>query len=248
VSESAALTTFRANLASLEDLVRFDDRIIDVILVPLERLQERLVAHGTTNHRLLPGKVIHTLKHIRANESLKAHYRALHNQWLVLLVSYFGAAVRDLFVESVALAIRDRSRPTILKELLEVPIEDLVAVQEDSSEFAAELLASGKDLSFQDMQSIGRAFQKYFGLALPRDAVVNDIITSQACRHAIVHSAGVADRRMVSQLRNATPRTIKQSIATGEHISFAPAEIKAAAEAMLLYLGRLDTGVRETAI
>jgi hypothetical protein len=72
----------------------------------LERHREKLVNATIDRPGLLPDALISVLRNIKRNESLKAHYQALYNQWLVLLVSYFGSAVRDLFVDAAAAAIR----------------------------------------------------------------------------------------------------------------------------------------------
>lgn len=115
---------------------------------------------------------------------------------------------------------------------------------EDISAFLADLLASTEGLSFQDMQSIGRAFGQYFKTELPRDDIVNDIIIAQACRHAIVHSGGVVDRKMLRQVRDAQPRTLKLRLALGERLSFTPNEIARASQAMRQHLARLAASIR----
>jgi hypothetical protein len=246
--QSRAIKNFEGNMALLEQLVRFDDRVLDLILRPLERLRDRLVAREITNQHLLPNNLITTLRNIKNNASLKTHYQALYNQWLVLLVSYFGSAVHDLFVDAAADAIRNRRRPAILKEILEAPVEEFAEEHEDHAAFLAGILASGKDISFQDMQSIGRAFTKYFSVSVEKDATVHDIILAQACRHAIVHSGGTTDRKLVNQLRAAQPRNLKPDLELGAKLEFTPSEIGMAASAMRTYLGNLDAQIRDAAI
>lgn len=132
--------------------------LIDLILPSLERLQARLLKAEITRPNLLPDFLITTLRNIKRHESLKAHYQALYNQWLVLLVSYFGSAVGDLFVDSASQAIREQRGGAILKESIKAPIAELAEEHEDIGAFLADLLASTEAISFQDMQSIGRAF------------------------------------------------------------------------------------------
>lgn len=103
-----AIQNFDANLGAIEQLVHFDDLLIDLVLPPLERHRERLISADVTRSNLLPDPLISVLRNIKRSESLKAHYQALYNQWLVLLVSYFGSAVRDLFVDSAAAVIREQ--------------------------------------------------------------------------------------------------------------------------------------------
>jgi len=238
-----AVENFETNLRSIEQLVRFDDLLIEMVLGPLERHRERLVKAEITNARLLPDGLLATLRNIKRSESLKTYYRALYNQWLVLLVSYFGSAVRDLFVDGAAAAIRERKRDPILKESIKAPIEELAEEHEDPAGFLADLLAGSEGLSFQDMQSIGRAFGRYFGADIPRDEVVNDIVLAQACRHAIVHAGGIVDRKMIRQLRDAQPRTLKSKLRLNEALSFEPAEIDRAADAMRTYLDKLAAAI-----
>ena len=161
---------------------------------------------------------------------------------------YHGAAVHDLFVGAVTSAIRDRSRPAVLKAVLEAPVEEFADDREDVPAFLAELLASKKDISFQDMQSMGRAFSDYFGVTTERNGTVNDIIVAQAARHAIVHTAGIADRRLINQVKGARPRTLKNDLKLNDKLTFTPTEIRMAADAMRAYLRRLDDGIRATAI
>jgi hypothetical protein len=131
----------------------------------------------------------------------------------------------------------------VLKESVKAPIAELSEEQGDISEFLADLLANSDGISFQDMQSIGRAFGHYFRVDSARDEVVNDIVVAQACRHSIVHAGAVVDRKMIRQLRDAVPRTLKRELALGEHLSFTPAEIGRAADAMRQHLTRLAAGI-----
>jgi hypothetical protein len=241
---SPAVRAFEANLQLLDDVVAFDDKLMDFVVGPLENYRDRLIK-AEIPARHLPNSLIQVFKNIRTNKSLRAYYQALYNQWLVLLVSYFGAAVKDLFIEAATTAIRERQRPEILKAVLEASIEEIADEHEDIPAFLADLLASKKDISFQDMQSIGRAFKEYFEIVGERDRAVNDIILAQACRHAIVHSGGTVDKRLLKQLRSATPRTLKNDLHVNERLEFSPAEIKTASEAMHTYLCRLDDGLRK---
>ena len=223
--------------------MKFDDLLIELILPPLERHRARLLKAEITRPTLLPDSLITTLQNIKRNESLKVHYQALYNQWLVLLVSYFASAVRDLFVDSASQAIRDNRGGPILKESIKAPIAELAEEHDDISTFLADLLASSEGISFQDMQSIGRAFGQYFKVDIGRDEITNDIVVAQACRHAIVHAGGVVDRKMLRQLRDAQPRTLKPRLRLGETLFFDPAEIARAANAMRQHLARLADAI-----
>ena len=108
---------------------------------------------------------------------------------------------------------------------------------------AGELLASHRDISFQDMQSIGRAFRDYFNYEPPKDECVNDIIMSQARRRVIVHSGGVVDRKMIAQVRSANPRNLKPAVREGELVQFSEGEIELVAGRMSQYLKELTNAV-----
>ena len=128
--------------------------------------------------------------------------------------------------------------------MLEASVEEFVDGQDDTPTFLADLLASKKDISFQDMQSIGRAFTAHFDIEISRDATMNDIIVAQASRHAIVHAGGIVDRKMIGQLKNARPRQLKPNLKQDEKLEFTPAEIATAANAMRAYLDRVDECLR----
>jgi hypothetical protein len=110
-------------------------------------------------------------------------------------------------------------------------------------------LIQANDISWQDMQSVHRAFRKYFEIDMLRDGQVNDIIAAQACRHAIVHAAGIVNERTIKQLANANPRTLKQHVNLGERVQFTTDEIERVAAAMDEYLiklaGRVAAAIKE---
>lgn len=208
--------------------------------------KERLVK-ANVQERLHPNGLIRSLETIKSAESLRGLYQALHNQWLVLLASYFSSAVKQLFVDSVSDAIRRGHRTAVLEESVKVTIEDLSGSHEDLPALLASLMAANDGVSFQDTQSIGRAFGKYFDCAPERDETVNDIILALAARHAIVHAGGIVDARMLKQLRLAHPRSLKQKLTEGESLQFSPDEIDRAAVAMRKYLRLLAEGVADAA-
>jgi len=233
---------FEHNLAQLTKLVRFDDELLVFVLTPL-RLHKKKLVEAKVQERLHPNGLISMLETIKSAESLRGLYQALYNQWLVLLASYFSSAVKQLFVDSVSEAIRRGHRTAVLEESVKVTIEDLAGSPEDLPALLATLMASNDGVSFQDTQSIGRAFGKYFDFTPERDETVNDIILALAARHAIVHTGGIVDARMLKQLRLAHPRSLKQSLTEGEQLFFSPEEIDRASDAMKAYLRRLALGV-----
>ena len=89
------------------------------------------------------------------------------------------------------------------------------------------------------MQSIFRTFTKYFHISLKRDVICNNIIFAQASRHAIVHSLGVADRRFIRQINNATPRDIKLTLKEKDSINYNIEELETVRLSMLKFVNTL---------
>jgi hypothetical protein len=185
------------------------------------------------------------LKGIHDHDSLSPHYREMLNQCNVLLVSHFSSAVAEIFRTSVTEAVR-AGRQALLKEDIRVPLRDLHEIGTDLADRIGELFVAHRDISFQDMQSIGRAFREYFGYEPPRDEIVNDILVSQACRHAIVHTAGTIDRKMFGQIRGAKPRTLMLTIRENHKIQFTEPEVRLVSDRMKAFLEALVMNIAPT--
>jgi len=209
----------------------------------LERVKQSQDTGKITNPRHRVDGVITLLRRIRQHDSLAPHFDAINNQSLVLLVSYFAAALRDFYRIAVDLILETAPPQHLLAEDLKVTVADLLRTQDDPRSQIADLLIDKKDLSFQDMQSTTRAFEELTGFKVDKDPVVHDIIAAQASRHAIVHTGEMASLRTGRQLASAYPRAIKPHLIAGERIVFSVEEILAVANAMETYLERLIDGV-----
>lgn len=231
-----AIRTFRQNLRSVHELMRFDEQVLEFVIGPMKRLANRQTAARIQNPRHRIDQVLALVLGIKGNASLRPHYAAMYNQCLVLLVSHFASAARELFVDAIVSAIdSDASTPLLDAEVRLTP-RDVRETSASISQVMAESLANAKDISFQDMQSVERAFRTYFRTAAGRGQMVNDIILGQACRHAIVHSGARVTRRLLTQVRDAKPRLLKLELAEGEAIEFSRFEVRAVAKEMLKYL------------
>ena len=238
------LATFRTNVSSVQELMRFDSQVVDTTVQLLELLQERLVAvHGADNSRLNVTNTLAVVKNIRTNDSLARHYRQMLNQCNVLLVSYFSAAVGDVFRAGVADAIRSGTRPAILEEEIKLNFRELREIGSELSERSGDLLAEHREISFQNIHGVAKTFRDYFDYHRHQDETVNDLILSHACRHVTVHCGGIADRKMLGQLRTANPRSVKPNIQLGQHIQFTEEEIIEVGFRMDSYLSDLSDGV-----
>jgi hypothetical protein len=181
---------------------------------------------------------------VRANDSLRPQFETIFNQCDVLLVSYFGATTQDIFRACLPDRVsRSRDRK-FLKQDLKITFADLQENDFDLTIRFADLFIDSRDISFQDMASINRAFAEFIGYDPPRSDHVRNIVLAQACRHAIVHSGGVVDSRLVRQVSEATPRQVKSRIQEGEQIQFRPDEIEQVGASMLRYVDDLVDGVQ----
>ena len=98
------------------------------------------------------------LQNVKDADSLRPQYEQMFNQCVVLLVSYFGSAVHGVFRAGVVHALRNRARVPVCDEKLTVSWLGLERAQGEREAVFADLLVSQKNISFQDMQSIARAF------------------------------------------------------------------------------------------
>lgn len=237
---TSSLSAFKANVESVHRLMNFDRDVLSHAIEAIEGLQERLERQGIENPALDATRTLEILRGFRSHDSLRPRYQTIFNQAVVLLVSYFGSAVHDVFRAGVDGALDSAREWPLLKEQFRVTFGELKEANYDLRSRAADLLVNAKDISFQDMKSIGRAFKENLGVDVERTAGVNDIILAQACRHVIVHAGGVADEGLIRQLSGAHPRTLKPRISLRERIQFSPEEVGRAAEAMTDYLESLE--------
>ena len=190
-SLSDVLATFGGNLESVRQLMQFDRAVLDIVVALLEKLEDRTkrawaAAIGEEeaqqlNPRLEVGKTISVVKNIRDHEGLRRRYEAMINQSLVLLVSYFGSAVRDLFRVAVRRSFREGTNEKLMRAAIKTRVADIRGM-DDPADFVADWFTESSELSFQDMKSIGRALGNYFGIDISRGKRENNIILGQACR------------------------------------------------------------------
>jgi hypothetical protein len=236
--------TFKQNVESVYRLMEFDNFLIEFCSGSFSRLVDRLKNAGIDNAiTASANKSLDQLKRVRENESLRSQYAEMFNQSLVLLVSYFGLTIRDLFKACFVVAIKSGELGKLQRHDVKIPLQELQLQGEDFAEKLAEIFVAQKDISFQDMQSISRSFKEYFGYEPARDKNVNNIILAQACRHAIVHSGASVDAKLLKQVNEAKPRDLKLSLTEGQKIQLEPDDIKSIGQSMLIYVNSLCTGL-----
>jgi len=234
---------FEINAAGVRDLIDFDRQLLEFSADQMEQLSRSVPQAG------LAQKIQRTadiLRGIRNNDSLKPRFQIIYNQAVVLLVSYFGSTVEDIFKLGVSQMLNGGATAAALRETeLRLTFGDLEERGWELKESAAELLVEKKDLSFQDMQAIARAFREYLEIEVARGPWVDNVILAQACRHVIVHAGATATTRMIRQLRKADLRQLKPKIVVGQKIDFSPDEIVIVETSMLRYIHQLSASLKD---
>ncbi|MBL1320468.1 MAG: hypothetical protein COA63_005330 [Methylophaga sp.] len=241
--------TFNENIESVKKLIHFDRQVVDLAISSIEELNQFLIDRKQILHPQQNGqRVLDLLRDIRKNDSLKGRYEVINNQAVVLLVSYFGSTITDLFKVVSEYAVDeygDNGDKRVLGTELKLSVAELLNLTGSLGAEIGELLISKNNISFQDMQSIKREFNQYFGIKIEKTVHVNNIILGQACRHSIVHAAGIINARVLKQVGNATPRTLKESLVENELITFNEDEINMLAQSMTDYVDSLASKVGE---
>jgi hypothetical protein len=220
--------------------------VLEFAINGLARISRQLEDTGSNNAARSVSNFVTVLGNVRTNDSLRPQYETIYNQCVVLLVSYFGAAVHTVFSQAIAEAYGTGREVPAAGQDIKLTWRELRRDDLQLGEILADLIVAQRDISFQDMQSITRAFKETLGVNLERDVVTNDIILGQASRHAVAHAGRVTDSRMMRQLRAAMPRNLKLAIKEGDVISFTPDEVRQLGATMKLYLERLCDAVEDS--
>ena len=136
--------------------------------------------------------------------------------------------------------LRSNSSSKLIEGDLKLTVAELLELTENPNDSSiATLFINKKDLSFQDMQAISRAFKQYIGVEITKNKTVNNIILAQACRHVVVHAGGQITARLIRQVSGAKPRDIKEVIKEGEIVRFTHQEVQEITKSMKDYLCKL---------
>lgn len=232
-----AVTVFKANAESVHRLATFDQIVLNIALNGMRGTQEFLRNAKIDNPTIPLFKATKQLEQIQEHGSTGLLYQEVYNQCLVLLVSHFESAARDLYRNTIRHAIVGNS-PALANIIIKIPLSELSGT--DPQERIVDLhLEQAQGLSFQDMQSTVRAFSPFAGEWKRDPHCTNDLIFSQAARHVIIHRGAVVDQKMMDQIADAKPRTLKPELGLKQKLSFEPKEIVAAGNQMTAYLQRL---------
>ena len=233
------IDNFNERVDGVNKLLLLDELIIGSTIELLEERQVNLRNCGIDNVHMLGETALQQLKGIRDHKSLKPGYELIHNQCVVLLVSYFSSSIHDLFDTAATIVLGETMPDKIKNKELKMTLEELKAYNFDLSNNIGSIISEKFDISFQDMKSITRAMNDYFGVELPWNKTVNNIIAMQACRHAIAHAGEIADKQLINQLRNSSDRDIQKHLHEGKRIKFTPEEIRIGGAEMKKYISDL---------
>lgn len=231
-------TGFSENVKLVQRLIDFDHVVLDTAVQNLGSLQRELDARNPSVANRI-GNTLDALTNLRLNDSMRRHYSAIYNQCIVLIVSHFSSALRDLFVAAAPSQIGCVETAEGLREELKFTLGELRDLNFSLRENIGEVLLRKGNISFQDMKSTLRAFTGYLGLEPLAGRVLNNIIVAQAARHAIVHNGALVDARMISQIVKATDRDLLRTVREDDEIVFDPGEIKIASDSMSEFLRHL---------
>lgn len=238
------LDSFTSHIESVKSLMSFDEIVLDFCINQIENLNERIKNNTEikiTNVQFLPESALKQLKLIKQHDSMRIQYESIYNQCLVLIVSYFTSSVKDLFRDSLQYYSEKKHQSLkFINAELKFTFEELENYGFDLSKSVGDIIIKKRNLTFQDMQSICREFQNYFGLKIEKNRIVDNIILAQAARHAIVHSLSIADERFINQISQTTKRTIKASISIDDELRFLPLEIEEIMNNMREFLSNIE--------
>jgi len=80
------------------------------------------------------------------------------------------------------------------------------------------------------MQIITRALQDHCSFKTSGGHTTNGFIATHTCRHSTVHTGGMVEKKLLGQVANAKPRSIKQTLGLDMKITFSLVEIMAVGE------------------
>src|SRR3954464_6165752 len=85
--------------------MNFDQGVMDYAIGLVHALREKVVPELRHSASNTFDNQLQLLENVRTNQSLRGVYSQIRNQCVVLLVSYFGAATKDLLIAGVQRAI-----------------------------------------------------------------------------------------------------------------------------------------------
>lgn len=237
----AVCRQFEANAAAVQRLMTFDRDIVEFARAKVQTVHDEFEKNSYRLDRLetLLRNALTALTNIRENQSLRREYSNIHNQGIVLLVSYFSSAVKEVFTRCVNERLRRLPAEQLPIDAFSIKLSQIRTLKEDN---LADLVIEKEKLSFQDMGSIARGLSTWLLYEPARDDDVRTIIAAQACRHAIVHTGAVADEKLIRILNANKPRKIALDLSVGDEIGLSLQDLDVISASMRGYLVRTANG------
>jgi len=227
---------FRSHCESVNQLVHFDD---DILGFAVNVLRELEASEEGAGKRMKLKNAMSAVVNAKENKSLKGRYEVILNQCLVLLVSYFGSALSDMYRLSVSEFLFDPGSEYLKSKEIKVSVEEIFSYEVGIGADLGSILIDKAQISFQDMQSVSRTFKDYFGVDIAKDSTVNDIIAIHIARHAIVHNAAKLDNKRMKTLTGAVPRNLFLNAMDGVAFKVTEEVVAASIKQMEAYLTSL---------
>lgn len=236
-----AETVFKTNCQLVLNLAGFDRVVLDFV----DKILQNLPSGKDTFAPNPIQNALSMIKNIRTNKSLRHQYVAIYNQCVVLLVSHFASALHGIFKQSVSAMLPDKLSEALKKEELKLTVKELSLMEGGHWGLVSEALIRKRDFSFQDMQSVSKAFSTYCDYTPEKTKDVNNIIVGQACRHVIVHAGAIVDSKCIKQVASAFPRELEVQLKSGKPVQFEREELAVLAESMKAYVQSMTTCLRK---
>jgi hypothetical protein len=121
--------------------MHFDKDVLEHAISGIKALSERLKNHHKLdNPQLSAENTLTTLVNVHNNNSLRPRYEVIFNQAIVLLVSYFGSAVEDIFKAGIHNMLERENDSNLLKEDIKLSFRELKDANWNLRDIAGDLL------------------------------------------------------------------------------------------------------------
>lgn len=239
------IDSFYDQLDRVEEIVEFDRQYLEEAIKALNDQKEALEKIGVHNSDHHPDAAISILQALIRSGPEQLKYQSVFNQCLVLQVSYFASAVSSIFNSGLThyLASPGLLNDSIKKMELKFTLGELMDFGYDLSLDIGRVVSNKSGVSFQDMQSIARGFSKFFDIDIEKDEDVENIIASQAFRHAIVHNGEIVDSKCIRQLQATPKRNFVEKIKENDRIVISHDDLNVVKKSMMNYVKKLKSNL-----
>lgn len=236
------LERFNANLDEVRGLMAFDQVILDFATNSLANLERDLKENDKlagAAAKIQKTKV--AIEQVSKHGSLAPKYAQMHNQCLVLLVSYFGSALKELYSYGIDALVNSDVESDALDETINLSLRDVSEIVRGKESSYGNIIAQKRSVEFHEIGSCIEELREVFGVSLADHQITNDIGFAQAARNAIVHRGGVVDKAMLRHLKKHMNRTLYPNILVDEAIKVDKTDLEIVMKAMQDFLVGLIT-------